>query len=207
MDRAAGVFGLLGALVWLLAPVYFSPLDPNFDPTREYIGDLGAIGAPYAIEVRWFWFLPTGLLLACFAVCAWIALPRSALTFLGMVGIVAFAVAYVGSVFFPCPLVCLGWRPGVPYPLRGYVEGWGYILSTITMWFLAYSARQWPGGQWIAYLGYASAMAALVCLPATLDPYGYTIGDWQRALEASIMVPVMAISCYLLMRSKSSTEV
>jgi hypothetical protein len=50
-------------------------------------------------------------------------------------------------------------------------------------------------------------MAALVCLPATLDPYGNTNGDWQRALEASIMVPVMAISCYLLMRSKSSTAV
>ncbi len=207
MDRAAGVFGLLGALVWLLAPVYFSPLDPNFDATRDIIGDLGAIGAPYAIEVRWLWFLPTGLLLTCFAVCALIALPRSALTLLGMLGIMAFAVAYVGAVFFPCRLECLGLRPGVPYWLHGYVVGWGYILPPITMWFLGYSARQWPGGQWIAFLGYASAMAALVCLPATLDPYGNTNGDWQRALEASIMVPVMAISCYLLMRSKSSTAV
>lgn len=207
MDRAAGVLGLLGAAFWLVAPVYFSPLDPNFDAARDIIGALGATGAPYASEVQWFWFLPTGLLIICFSVCALIALPKSTLTVLGMLGIMAFAVAYVGAVFFPCPLGCWGLRPGVPYPLSSSVGGLGYIPPVVTMWFLGYSARQWPGGQWISYLGYASAMATLVCLPGTLDPYGYTNGVWQRAIEACIMVPVIAISCYLLKRSKSSSAV
>lgn len=201
MDRLAGVLGVAGVAAGLGVPVYFGGLDPAYDPVRDFISELGAAGAPNALVVNWMAFLPTGLIQILFALCAWIALPRSGAMTLGIIGWMLFSVGYVASAVFPCDAGCAG-DPGSFSQQMHFALGVpGYFLAPASALMLAFAARQWPGCQWIsvvALLGAVGGAASLSALAGDFD--GNMVGLWQRMLEASVMMPMLAISTYLLVR-------
>jgi hypothetical protein len=201
MGRLAGLLGFLGVAAGFAFPVYFGALDPSYDPARDFISELGDATAPDAWAVNWIGFLPTGLLLTAFALFAWAALPRSAATALTMIGVILFAAGYTGAAFFPCDTGCAGSTSSFSQQMH-YATGLpGYFLAPVTMLCLGFAARRWPGGAWIAPLGFVGAAGTLAGLAGTVNAFeSDTPGLWQRLLEASFLVPMLAIGCYLLVR-------
>jgi hypothetical membrane protein len=201
MDRLAGVLGVAGVAAGLGFPVYFGGLDPAYDPMRDFISEMGAAGAPNAPMVNWMAFLPTGLIQIAFALCAWIALPRSGAMTLGIIGWMLFSLGYVAAAVFPCDTGCMG-DPGSFSQQMHFALGVpGYFLAPASALMLAFAARQWPGGQWISVVALLSAVGGAASLSALAGDFdGNMVGLWQRMLEASVMIPMLAISTYLLVR-------
>ena len=208
MGRVAGVFGVLGVMLALAFPVYFGSLDPAYDPARNFISELGDATAPHAWAVNWTGFLPAGLFQVAFALCAWMALPRAASTTLALIGFIFFAGGYVGSAFFPCDTGCAGDNWSFSQQMHFAVGLPGYFLAPLTMLLLGVSARKWPGGGWISSAGYVGAITALAGLSGTVNMFeSDTPGLWQRVLELSVLVPFLAVSCYLLVRAEHGASI
>lgn len=201
MGRLAGLLGILGVVAGFAFPIYFGALDPTYDPTRDFISELGDATARDAWAVNWIGFLPTGVLLTAFACLAWGTLPRSTATALAMIGVILFAAGYVGAAFFPCDSGCEGTTSSFSQQMH-YATGLpGYFLAPVTMLLLGSAARQWPGGAWIAPLAFLGAIGTLAGLSGTVDTFeSDTPGLWQRLLEASFLIPTLAASCYLSAR-------
>ena len=203
MGRLAGALGVLGVILALAFPVYFASLDPSYDPARNFISELGDATAPHAWAVNWMGFLPTGLFQFAFALCAWAALPRAGTTTFALIGFALFAGGYVGSAFFPCDTGCAGSSWSFSQQMHFAVGLPGYFLAPLTMLLLGLSARKWPGGEWISSIAFIGAIGALAGLSAVVDAFeSDTPGLWQRVLEVSVLVPILAVSCHLLLRPK-----
>ncbi len=201
MGRLAGLVGILGVAAGFAFPIYFGALDPTYDPARDFISELGDATARDAWAVNWIGFLPTGALLTGFALLAWAALPRSTTTALAMIGVILFAAGYVGAAFFPCDTGCEGTTSSFSQQMH-YATGLpGYFLAPVTMLLLGIASRRWPGGAWIAPLAFIGAIGALAGLSGTVNTFeSHTPGLWQRLLEASFLIPTLAVSSYLLAR-------
>lgn len=196
VGRLAMICALLGA-VWLLAMVVIGGLTfPGYDHASQYISELGANGAPFGFQVSWYGFLPVGLLVVAFAVSAWLATPRSVLGTLGFIGIVLFAVGYVGATFFPCDYGC---RPEDPSPSQAMHLLFGlagYLLAPLTLLLLSLAARKWPNARSVVLAGFIAAPIALMAF-LTMAPDSPFVGVSQRALEASVIGWVVACGLYL----------
>lgn len=198
MARLAGLLGILGVVAAVAFPIYFGALDPSYDPARDFISELGDATARDAWAVNWFGFLPTGLLLTAFGCLAWRALPRSTATALAMLGVILFAVGYVGAAFFPCDTGCSGAASSFSQQMHYAFSLPGYFLAPVTMLLLGIASRWWPGGAWIAPLAFIGAVGTFAGLAGMVSVFeNNTNGLWQRVLEASFLIPTLATSCYL----------
>lgn len=196
MGKLAMFSALIGAL-WLLTMVVVGGATfPRYDHAAQYISELGANGAPYGFEVSWYGFLPVGLLVIAFALAAWRAAPVSLLATFGWVGVLLFAVGYVGSAFFRCDYGCRPEEPSASQAMHLLLGFAGYLFAPLTLLVLGLAARKWPNAHWLSVLGFVAAGGSLIGL-VTMAPDSPYVGVSQRVLETSVMGWVVACGIYL----------
>ncbi|MBC7769048.1 MAG: DUF998 domain-containing protein [Phycisphaerales bacterium] len=194
--KFAMICGVLGAL-WLIGMVIAGGATfPDYDHAAQYISELGATGAPFGRAVSWAGFLPVGILISLFAVFGWLSAPRSVWSALGFVGVFVFAVGYTGSAFFPCDYGCRPEEPTFSQAMHYLVGLPGYFFAPLTLVLLAVAALRWPRAKYLAVLGIICAAGALAALTMMSPDFAY-VGLAQRALEASMLIWVVACALYL----------
>jgi hypothetical membrane protein len=198
MTRIAGSLGIVSALMGLAFPIYFAALDPSYDSARNFISELGAAGAPNAALVNWYGFLPTGIVQCGFALFAWLALPRSSFTTLGLLGIFFFAIGYVGAAFFPCDAGCRPEDPSFSQTMHNLTGLLGYLGAPLFMAILAFASSRWPNGSWLAVIAGVGALGSAYGLSGLFDEASGLAGQAQRILEFSVLAWILAAGCYLL---------
>jgi hypothetical protein len=202
--KLAMITGVLGA-AWLVAMVAIGGAAwDGYDHVAQYISELGATGAPHGWQVSWLGFLPIGLLICAFALFAYIAAPRTALSALGFVGVFLFAIGYVGSAFFPCDFGCRPDTPSFSQVMHELVGLAGYLLAPLTLLLLGLAAWGWPGARWLAMLGFVAAAGALVGVGGAMDPESPTVGLYQRVLEASMLIWIVGCGLYLGLQKRTA---
>ena len=172
LRSALGWFTVLTALYGLVVPAMVGWLTANYSPSRQYISELGAMGAPQAYGVNMGIFLPTGLLALGAVIWLSVALPREmkwpVLLLLGI------GLGNLGAVAFPCDAGC---------PAEGSArQGVHNLLGAI---------QYLSGGGALVWLGRRGKLA--VCLYAGLGVWAslYLMGGpgqemrgfWQRVGE------------------------
>lgn len=194
--KLAMVCGVLGAL-WLLALVVAGGAKfPGYNHATQYISELGANGAPHGPVVSWAGFLPAGLLVIAFAIFAWSAAPKSVWSAAGFFGVIVFAVGYAGSAFFPCDYGCRPEAPSFSQQMHYLVGLPGYFAAPLTLALLGVAARSWPQARHLTILGFVCATSALLALVFLSPDFAY-LGVAQRALEASVLIWIVACALYL----------
>jgi len=203
VGKLAMITGALGAL-WMLAMTMIGGATfPGYDHGTQFISELGATGAPFGQAISWFGFLPAGVLTCAFSFFAWRAAPRSALSTLGFIGVFLFAIGYVGAAFFPCDFGCRPDEPSFSQVMHELIGLAGYLLAPFTLLLLGLAARTWPRAQWLATLGYAAAVFALLAV-LKLSPEFAFVGVAQRVLEASVLTWAAACALYLGLQAKTA---
>lgn len=194
--RLAMITGVLGALWMLAMTVIGGATFPGYDHASQFISELGANGAPHGLAVSLGGFLPVGVLLTAFAVCAWLAAPRSALSTIGFIGIVLFAVGYLAASYYRCDFGCRPETPSVSQQMHNAFGLLGYMFAPLCMLLLGLAARAWANAGWLAAWAFASAGLTLVGL-LTLAPESPFVGWSQRLIEAGVLSWVAACGFYL----------
>jgi len=179
----------------LLGGAYY----PDYSHLSQFISELGARQAPHEQFVRWVGFLPAGVLVLVFVIVAFKALPRSALTTLGLLGIGAYALGYVAAAFYPCDPGCRPAEPSTSQVIHNIVGLTGYLLAPLSLAALAWSARDWPDGGSLAAAGFVAAILTLLGL-LLLSPESHYVGLSQRILELSVLVWIVMCGWYIMAR-------
>ena len=172
LRSALGLFTVLTALYGLVVPTVVGWLTVDYSPSRQYISELGAVGAPQAFGVNFGVFLPTGLLALGVVIWLAVALPRGMrLPVLLLLGI---GIGNLGAVAFPCDMGC----PAEGSARQGVHNLWGAI-------------QYFSGGGALVWLGRRGKLP--VCLYAGLGVWAslYLMGGpgqemrgfWQRVAE------------------------
>lgn len=203
ITRLVFVFAVLSALSIVLTTLVGGAFFPGYNHATQFISELGARGAPQEMVVRFGGFLSTGVFFWLFCRAAHRALPRSTLTTLGLIGLLIYALGYIGAVFFPCDPGC---RPAIPsfsqmmHNLFGLV---GYVMAPAFLATLGWSARRWPRGGFLSALGFITAGLAFVGLMGLSPEFRYP-GLSQRLIEASVLVWVLACGWYARAQMRSA---
>lgn len=188
--------GVLGAF-WMLGMVLIGGATfAGYDHASQFISELGANGAPQGFAMSWFGFLPTGILTCAFALFAWLAAPRSALSTLGFFGVLLFAIGYVGAAFFRCDFGCRPDEPSASQMMHNLFGVTGYLFAPLSLLFLGLAARKWPGASGVSALGFVGAALSVAALAVFSPDFAY-VGIAQRALEASMLGWIVACALYL----------
>jgi hypothetical protein len=195
-SRIALVSAVLGLLCALMLAVLGGAYFPGYSHSAQFISELGARGAPHEQFVRWFGFLPAGISILLFTAAAFVALPRSTLTTVGLLGVAIYAAGYVAAAFFPCDPGCRPVQPSLSQVIHNVAGLAGYVLAPAFLVALAWSARRWPAGGLLVAVGFIAAALSLLGL-LSLSPKSPYVGWSQRLIEASVLLWVLMCGWYL----------
>lgn len=194
--RPAALMAMAGATLAALFPLVAGAFHPGYDHARQFISELGAAGAPNADLTNWLGFLPAGVLLTLFPILAWRALPQAQLTTIALFGVGLYAVGYVSSAFLPCDAGCRPASPSTSQLLHNLFGLVGYLTAPVSLLLLAWQARSWPNGSWIALVGAVGGVAAIGGM-ATFSPDSAFAGVSQRLIEGAMLGWIFACGIYL----------
>ncbi len=180
-------FGALLATAFaLLIPLIFSALHPGYSHLRDYISELGAIGAAHGQWVTWMGFLPVGLLTALVVLRLPATLPGGRLIQLASLLFLGVSVGYLGAVIWRCDLGCPvdGTQRQQMHNLLGLVE---YGLGGISLGLFAAAFWRMPSWRWLSTLSATLGVLILFALVMMATPQQQMWrGGWQRLAEVSL---------------------
>jgi hypothetical protein len=200
-----GIPGVAGSLLAaVLGGLQFS----DYSHLSQYLSEAYAVGTPYGFALRYFLYVPSGILIALFALCARRELPRHGFIGLGFLGIAIFyGIAMVIGSVFPCDAGCN--RDLSP-------SSWSHVIHLTSGAFthmfvpgalllIGCAARKRPDGPRIAVASLAAATLCFACnLVLGADPLWVYVGLVQRMFEGSVLCWVVFVA--LRLRPKAAAQ-
>ncbi len=193
--------GIFGVFVLIAYTSIGGATYPGYNHLTQYMSELGAVGAPHHTLISWGGFFLFGMLITLFAISAGIALPKSALSMIGFLGLAAYASGSTAAAFFPCDFGCRPEQPSFSQLMHTLIGGISYLLGVVGLMLLGIAALKWNNAKHLAILGIAAGIFAFIAL-GFLDPSFTYLGLAQRALEACINLWILACAFYIRTQAK-----
>lgn len=199
------ISALLTLAFALFTPLFFGAIDPTYQHMRDYISELGAVGAANANAVNWFGFLPTGLLASVFVLFTLPLLPKHNLAPLAAIlWLVAMGVGYIGATIFPCDLGCPT-EGSLNQQLHNTLGLFEYGLGGISLILFSLVFWQVPSARWLSILAAMFALSVWLGLVNMADPaQSDWRGGWQRIAEVALFGWMMALTWWIFRHTSPS---
>lgn len=199
--QVISLLGLLGVSLFIITTITSGMLLSNYSHLSQLISESYAIDTPYGIQLRYFGFLPSGILITAFSFLSIKYVPNSAATKMGLIGIGLFyGLGTVVVSIFPCDSGCNKEmiNPTISQFLHNLSGLLTYLFVPICLLILGLEARKWPRGKTLSIVGLLCACISILfiflIMAATDSNY---IGLIQRVIEASILFWIISFSLYL----------
>ena len=195
------VCGLFGPLLFVTASIVGGLLIPGYDPIAQFISESYAMDTQHGVALRFFGFLPSGLLIAVFAWCATRCVPPSRQARIGFAGIgIFYGLGTVTTVFFPCDAGCNKELidPSAAQLIHNLSGLLTYLTVPVALLLLGMAARTWPHGARISRMALVLGALALVSAWMFLaDPGSPVAGAIQRIAEGCILLWIVACAWHI----------
>jgi hypothetical membrane protein len=179
-------FGLLavGFLIQLITIVWGGAVYPGYDPSHQYISELGATGAVIGHAVSWWGFAPSGVLIgAGCGLGAWLS-RRSRLAVAAWLLLGWYGLTLAAAGVYPCEFECARADASFNALMHDLYGGTGYLAGIVALPLAALAARKQARPK----------LALLACVCAVLAVLGFAGvitgtqpgGLIQRVLEGSV---------------------
>lgn len=197
-ERTVFICGILGAAFFVIASLLAGLIAENYDPVVQLISESMSEDRPYSKEIRYFGYIPSGILLIIFALAAPINMPQSkqiTRSFYGIALFYGFATIAVG--IFPCEAGCNKEmiNPGIAQVIHNLSGLLTYIGMPLCLLFiglgLKYANTRGLLSHVSVLLGISSAFFVLVLFASPLSPYAGLI---QRIIEAIFALWIVGCS-------------
>lgn len=195
---------VLAALLALLSPLLVGLLHPGYSHWRDYISELGAVGAPAAWLIMLGGFFPIGLLVAVVALGLPRYLPAHPHTRLACLLLLTVSASYWGAILFPCDAGCppIGSERQAIHNLLGLVSYLGAAGSLFLFGGIFRAEPSWRS-LWPTALGLGIALLAVLGLMGTPDLAAWR-GAWQRVAEGIFFVWLLLLTLRALPQAPAS---
>ena len=183
--------GILGVLFFVVPTILGGLLLEGYSHLHQFISESYATGTPYGSQLRFFGYLPSGILIALFAYFAPRFLPRSKGVKISFWLIAIFyGLGTVTVGLFPCDEGCNREfiNPSISQIIHNLVGGLTYFIVPFLVIAVGIMAKSWTNSK--SYATTAIACGAISLIFAWMmmaNPNGSYIGLYQRLVEGSIL--------------------
>ena len=178
-------FGLIAPALRLSLILVLGLIQPGYSHSRDYISELGAVGAPYALLMNSIGTILVGTLLCGFSYAAWRVLRPGLLVAMGSLLLAIAGTAFIGVGVFPCDAGCGVENPSITMQRHlqfGTIAMFAQTLAPLLFGAaFAFGARHARYGRVSLWLG-AVAIAALLTL-FSQDPGWVFAGALQKTFQ------------------------
>jgi hypothetical membrane protein len=193
--------GILGVLFFVVTTILAGLQFQGYSHISQYISELYATGTPYGPQLRYYGFIPSGILIMLFSFLAIKLLPKSALTAIGFLGI---GIFYGGGTIvcslFPCDAGCnREWiDPSISQLIHNLSGTLTYLVVPISLVLAGVGARKWNEGKRVSFIGiFAGVICILFVGVLSSNPMSEYVGLFQRIIESSVLLWITWCSFYL----------
>jgi hypothetical protein len=197
------------AIIWAAGAV-----QPDYNPTTQFISELGETGRPGASLVSAWWGLFT-FVFSPFALVVYRRTPENVYRWMAPAALLTFALfSGVGSWLFPCDPGCAGETfSGQMHLLVNYVGTAGMVLAPLFVWLNARAVREWSRFARFSLAIYVVLAGLLIAMLYAVDGTGELAtllkarqGHVQRAFLLTFYVWLGVLALRMLLREKSTGE-
>ena len=180
--------GILGALLFVSTAILGGFLIENYNPISQYISETYATGTPYGKLLRFWGFIPSGILLTIFFIAVIKKFPKNKFIKIGFVGLAIFyGIATIVVSVFPCDKGCPDELDNVSasqiiHNLTGLLT---YLIVPICILIIGKGLKKASVDnkitKYASILGWLSVGFIIILLS---DPKSNYIGLYQRIIES-----------------------
>ncbi|HQT23974.1 DUF998 domain-containing protein [Daejeonella sp.] len=192
------ICGILGAAFFVIAWLLAGLIAENYDPVVQLISESMSEDRPYSKEIRYFGYIPAGILLMIFALAAPVNMPKSKQIWLSFYGIALFyGLATITVGIFPCEAGCNKEmiNPGIAQVIHNLSGLFTYIGMPICLLLIGFGLKKADTrgrlSQVSILLGTGSAFFILILFANPLSPYA---GLFQRIIEGIFVLWIIGCS-------------
>ena len=173
----------------------------NYSPISQYISETMAIDTPYGKVLRYFGYIPSGILLAIFGLAAIKKFPKSKLIKIGFLGLSFFyGVATVIVGLFPCDKGCNKELvdPSISQVIHNLTGLLTYIFVPISIIIIGaglYCQKNYKRMSKIAFICGLNCFVFISLLLA--NPLAEYAGLYQRIVEGTFVAWIIACSIFI----------
>lgn len=197
--KLLAAFGLIAPVIRLTSILVVGWLNPDYSQSRDYISELGAVGAPNAWLMNSFGIILVGIMLSGFSIVLWRVLRPGLLVAIGSVLLAAAGIAYVGVGIFPCDPGCAAEDPTIT--MQRHIQAGTFAMIAQTLAPIVLGGGLVLGHRHLK-LGWASlglGAVALVALSSLFlqDPSFPYPGALQKTFQVATDAWVFVSACLI----------
>lgn len=183
--------GILSVLLFVITTIIAGFFNPDYSHLSQFMSELYAINAPNADLVRYFGYLPSGILIIIFSFLAQKMTPKSRSKLIGFLGIIiGYGFGTIICAIFNCDTGCNPnfINPSLSQIIHNLMGMITYLIVPFSILLIAIDSRKWENSSQytlISFILFAVSFTFVVILNLNLDsPYKGLI---QRIIEGSIL--------------------
>ncbi len=208
-ERTIFICGILGAVFFVIASLLAGLIAENYDPVVQLISESMSEDRPYSKEIRYFGYIPAGILLMIFAFAAPLNMPKSKQIRLSFYGVALFyGLATITVGIFPCEAGCNKEmiNPGVAQVIHNLSGFFTYIGMPLCILLIGFGLKHANTRALLSrvsiLLGISSAFFIFILFASPLSPYAGLI---QRTIEAIFVLWI--VGCAISIKNHENRRV
>jgi len=195
------VIGILGVTLFSIASIIGGFQFDNYNPLSQYISETYAIDTPYGKTLRFFGYIPSGILLTIFAFFGLKKFPKSNLIKWGFSGIgVFYGIATVIAGIFPCDKGCNKELidPSVSQLIHNMTGILTYIFVPLSIIAIGVGLRKLKTNIDLSRISIYCGLNCIVFIVILLsDPLTQYAGLYQRIIEGTFIIWIIVCSFFI----------
>ncbi len=195
------LIGILGVSLFGVASFLGGFQFENYDPMSQYISETMAVGTPYGKALRFFGYIPSGVLLTIFAFGAIKKFPKSNLTRMGFWGIGLFyGIATIVVGIFPCDKGCNKALidPSISQIIHNLTGMLTYLFVPISILIIGIGLRNSKHYLRLSNMGILCGLICMVFIGVLMsNPTSPYVGLFQRIIEGLFILWIIACAIYI----------
>jgi hypothetical protein len=200
-ERVIPWTGIVGVTLFGVASLVGGFQFDDYNPMSQYISETMAIDTPYGKQLRYFGYIPSGLLLTIFAFSALRTFPKSYLIKTGFWGLgIFYGMATILVGIFPCDKGCNKELvdPSISQVIHNLTGLLTYIIVPLSILAIGIGLRQVKThlslSNFAIFCGLNCILFVGILLP---DPVTEFAGLYQRIIEGTFISWIVACSLYV----------
>lgn len=183
--------GILSVMFFVTTTIVSGFFHPNYNHFSQFISELYAVDAPNADLIRFFGYLPSGILFIVFSLLAQKMTPKSRLNSIGFLGIiVGYGFGTIICAIYNCDTGCNPKfiNPSLSQIIHNLMGMITYLIVPFSILLIAIASRNWKNSTQytlISYIIFSISFTFVVVLNLNLD--SLYKGLFQRIIEGSVL--------------------
>jgi len=193
--------GIIGVILFGFTTIIAGFQYSNYSFISQFISEIYAVDAPNADVIRYYFYLPSGILFLLFTLFSNASLPKSKLRTIGFI-LIGFGYGF-GTILcsiFNCDIGCNPQftNPSISQIIHNMMGMITYFIVPPAILMIAIASKKWDKAVTFTKLSFATAFISFIFFIVLYTNLDSSLkGLFQRIIEGSILIWIVECSIYV----------